>query len=102
MNGKVLEIFENFQLPSNEKPEIAVPIAAEIEENLNDTNLSVFASPTKNEQLTSTDNSSSELFYDFQAENFHAEQVTFKHSYCFKKTFFYFRVLHLFVQHAMV
>lgn len=38
-------------------------------------NLSNLASPIQDEQTLCIDNPSSELFYDFQAENFHAEQV---------------------------
>ena len=38
---------------------------------------SVFTSPIKDEQSIPTENPASELFYDFHAENFHAEQVDY-------------------------
>jgi hypothetical protein len=65
INDKVIEIYENLNPPSKDKTEI---------EQDSPSTPSV---PLKDEQLPSTDNSASELFYDFQAENFHAEQVTF-------------------------
>ncbi len=84
VNDKVLEVYENFQSPSDNKPEIThvdiPPIESiSIEKTCNDSDNvpSVFTSPIKDEQFSSIDNPSSELFYDFQAENFHAEQVTF-------------------------
>lgn len=68
VNDKVIEIYENFK-PSlmNDKTE---PNCDD-----NDKLPSVFTTPIKDEESSIQDNSSSELFYDFQAENFHAEQV---------------------------
>ncbi|CAF5222276.1 unnamed protein product, partial [Rotaria magnacalcarata] len=40
----------------------------------NNDNPSVFTSPIKDDQLPCIDNPSSDIFYDFQPENFHAEQ----------------------------
>jgi len=55
--------------------DVDIPSTEPISNNDNDPIPSVFTSPIKDEPLSSTDNPSSELFYDFQAENFHAEQV---------------------------
>ncbi|CAF1267106.1 unnamed protein product [Adineta steineri] len=67
INDKVIEISENFQ-SSPSKDNVDRPI----EENIN--NSSIVSSPIKDEQSISSDNPSSDFFYDFQAENFHAEQ----------------------------
>ncbi|CAF0768557.1 unnamed protein product [Rotaria sordida] len=85
INDKVTEVYEKFKLSSKDKNEItnvdipsieSIPVESQQDTNKNSSNdnLSVFTSPIKDEQLSSIDNSSSDLFYDFQAENFHAEQ----------------------------
>jgi hypothetical protein len=69
VNDKVIEVYESLQPLSKDKNEITneTIITEDINKN----------SPIKDEQLTSIENPSAELFYDFQAENFHAEQVNY-------------------------
>jgi len=71
VNDKVIEVYESLQPLSKDKNEITNETIIVEDVNKN--------SPIKDEQLTSIENSSAELFYDFQAENFHAEQV----NYCY-------------------
>jgi hypothetical protein len=67
VNDKVIEVYESLQPLSKDKNEITNETIITEDTNKN--------SPIQDEQLTSIENSSAELFYDFQAENFHAEQV---------------------------
>lgn len=83
VNNKVLDVYESFKILSNDKTDDKT--GDKLDEKPGDTdngetdennNLpSVFTTPSKDEQITPEANSSCELFYDFQAENFHAEQV---------------------------
>ncbi|CAF4188912.1 unnamed protein product [Rotaria sp. Silwood2] len=85
VNDKVIEVYEKLKPTSKDKNEttnvdipliesISIEIQEDTNKNSSDDNPSVFTSPIKDEQLSSIDNPSSDLFYDFQAENFHAEQ----------------------------
>ncbi|CAF3417767.1 unnamed protein product [Rotaria sp. Silwood1] len=85
VNDKVIEVYEKLKPSTKDKDEttnidipsivsMPIEIQEDINKNSSDNIPSVFTSPIKDEQLLSIDNPSSELFYDFQAENFHAEQ----------------------------
>ncbi|CAF3156096.1 unnamed protein product [Rotaria socialis] len=89
VNNQVIEVYEKLKPSFEDKSEIINVDTPSIESNMsaiqNDVNKnslastnnddpSVFTSPIKDDQLPCIDNPSSDLFYDFQAENFHAEQ----------------------------
>ena len=77
VNDKVIEIYQSFKPSTTEQSDskdVDIPSTNQSSPE-NDSNPSTFTSPIKEEQSLSTDEPASELFYDFQAENFHAEQV---------------------------
>ena len=69
--------------------------------------VSPFTSPVKleqlvgNEALGTTADNSSEYFYDFQAENFHAEQVSYSCYLGMIMCLALSRVHHMYASHAM-
>lgn len=90
INDQVTEVFHQLTTSAEDNCEIQTiemqsvdPVVTEIHEDTNtnsfsdNTNASMQTASINNEQTSCIDDSSSDFFYDFQAENFHAEQVKF-------------------------